>query len=193
MGLLCWPQGEPGWNDGHLKMARGPACCAEPLMVHLSKTRFLDVNRNSTSLENALEYQPACKPGSVRHRPLARTIRDGHSSGTSFAPCLGQPPRTAGLTSPCGVIAQSRTNRVAVPIRFCSRCGLPCRLRCRKRGALLPHLFTLTSSEEGAVRSLWHFPWGCPRRRLSGTVCQGSPDFPPRRPFGTCRSGRPAD
>ena len=37
-----------------------------------------------------------------------------------------------------------RTARVAVPIRFCSRCGLPCRLRCRSRGALLPHLFTLT-------------------------------------------------
>jgi hypothetical protein len=32
----------------------------------------------------------------------------------------------------------------AVPIRFCSRWGLPCRLRCRSRGALLPHLFTLT-------------------------------------------------
>src|SRR4051795_1862479 len=40
-----------------------------------------------------------------------------------------------------------RTRRVAVPIRSCSRCGLPCRLRCRSRGALLPHLFTLAFSE----------------------------------------------
>jgi hypothetical protein len=32
-----------------------------------------------------------------------------------------------------------------VPIRSCSRWGLPCRLRCRRRGALLPHLFTLTA------------------------------------------------
>jgi hypothetical protein len=32
----------------------------------------------------------------------------------------------------------------AVPIRFCSRRGLPCRPRCRGRGALLPHPFTLT-------------------------------------------------
>jgi len=39
----------------------------------------------------------------------------------------------------------SRTARVAVPIRFCSRCGLPCRFRCRTRGALLPHLFTLAA------------------------------------------------
>ena len=44
-------------------------------------------------------YQPACKPGSVGHRPLARTIRDGHSSGTTFARCLEQPTRTASLTS----------------------------------------------------------------------------------------------
>ena len=138
-------------------------------------------------------YQPACKPGSVGHRLLAQAIRDGHSSGTTFARCLEQPTRTASLTSPCGVIASQRTTRVAVPIRSCSRCGLPCRFRCRTRGALLPHLFTLAPSEEKAVRSLWHFPWGHPRRMLSGTVCRWSPDFPPRPPFGDCRSGRPAD
>ena len=92
-----------------------------------------------------IRYQPACKPGSVGHRPLARTIRDGHSSGAMFAHGLEQPTRTASLTSPCGVIARRRTFRVAVPIRFCSRCGLPCRFRCRKRGALLPHLFTLAA------------------------------------------------
>jgi len=40
-------------------------------------------------------------------------------------------------------LSLSRTARAAVPIRSCSRWGLPCRLRCRKRGALLPHLFTL--------------------------------------------------
>src|SRR3954466_10718717 len=92
-------------------------------------------------------------------------MRDGHSSGTMFAHCLEQPTRTASLTLPCGVFAFQRTARVAVPIRFCSRCGLPCRLRCRKRGALLPHLFTLTPPEGEAVRSLWHCPWGPPRLR----------------------------
>src|SRR5262249_43377919 len=25
----------------------------------------------------------------------------------------------------------------------------------------------------------WHFPWGCPRRALPGTVFPWSPDFPP--------------
>jgi hypothetical protein len=91
------------------------------------------------------KHQPACKPGSVGHRSLAQAIRDGHSSGTMFAHGLEQPTRTASLTSPCGVIARRRTFRVAVPIRFCSRCGLPCRFRCRIRGALLPHLFTLAA------------------------------------------------
>ena len=165
-------------------MARGPARYAEPLI--------------------SCRYQPACKPGSVGHRPLARTIRDGHSSGTTFARCLEQPTRTAGLTSPCGVIASQRTLRVAVPIRSCSRCGLPCRLRCRSRGALLPHLFTLASllialRKRGAkggeaVRSLWHFPWGCPRRMLSGTVCRWSPDFPLPQPFDFAGAAvRPTD
>jgi hypothetical protein len=89
-------------------------------------------------------YQPACKPGFVGHRPLARTIRDGHSSGTMFAHCLEQPTRTASLTSPPRCYRFRERTRVAVPIRSCSRCGLPCRFRCRTRGALLPHLFTLT-------------------------------------------------
>ena len=86
-------------------MVRGPMRSASNPSLLLSKTRFLHANRKTTSLENALGYQPACKPGSVGHRPLARTIRDGHSSGTMFAHGLEQPTRTAGLTSPRGVIA----------------------------------------------------------------------------------------
>jgi hypothetical protein len=50
----------------------------------------------------------------------------------------------ASLTSLPRALSLSRTTRVAIPIRSCSRCGLPCRFRCRTRGALLPHLFTLT-------------------------------------------------
>ena len=169
-------------------MARGPACSRRT--PHFSKTRLL-------SKPPSQKYQPACKPGSVGHHLLAQVIRDGHSSGTMLAHGLEQPTRTASLTSPCGVITRRRTYRVAVPIRFCSRCGLPCRFRCRIRGALLPHLFTLTAPKprgrRRAVRSLWHFPWGCPRRTLSGTVCRWSPDFPPPQPFDHSGSGRPAD
>ncbi len=83
----------------------------------------------------------------------------------------------------------------AVPIRSCSRWGLPCRHRCRSRGALLPHRFALARNAAPvpsrpwpirrngrAVRAvcfLWHFPWGRPRRSLTGTVLPWSPDFPP--------------
>jgi len=46
---------------------------------------------------------------------------------------------------------------------------------------------------------LWHFPWGCPRRALPGTVPPWSPDFPPSsylwraaiRPSGMGRYGPP--
>ncbi len=38
---------------------------------------------------------------------------------------------------PCGI------GRPAAPMRSCSRWGLPCRRRYRRRGALLPHPFTL--------------------------------------------------
>ena len=78
-----------------IDMARGPACCAEPLIAR---------------------HQPACKPGSVGHRRLAPTVRDGHSSGTMFAHGLEQPTRTAGLTSPRGVFACA--NEPASPSLF---------------------------------------------------------------------------
>jgi hypothetical protein len=41
---------------------------------------------------------------------------------------------------PCGI------GRPAAPMRSCSRWGLPCRRRYRRRGALLPHPFTLTGN-----------------------------------------------
>jgi len=85
------------------KMARGPACCAEPLISR---------------------HQPACKPGFVGHRALARTMRDGHSSGTMFAHGLEQPTRTASLTLPCGVFAC--TNEPALPSLFGLAPGVVC-------------------------------------------------------------------
>ena len=63
------------------------------------------------------------KPGSVV---------DSHSSGTCVATGLKRPTRIR------------RGPRPWIPIWSCSGWGLPCHLRYRKRGALLPHLFTLT-------------------------------------------------
>ena len=80
--------------------------------------------------------QTACKPGSVRGRTHGTIIPLGHAS---LRASRDQPGRRGESTS--GALA--RTPAPAVPIRSCSRWGLPCRRRCRKRGALLPHRFAL--------------------------------------------------
>ena len=58
------------------------------------------------------------------------TVRDGHSSGTTFARCLEQPTRTASLTSPCGVFAfandpRCRPYSVLLPVWFAMPPPLP--------------------------------------------------------------------
>jgi len=146
--------------------------------------------------------QPACKPGSVWPRGLATAERGGHSSGTDVAIRLARPTRMAGPKTTLKVALR------AIPIRSCSRWGLPCRPCCQARGGLLPHPFTLTppiyrpvcrgpAAQRGryiggAVCFLWHFPWGFPRRLLAGTVFPWSPDFPPRLNGAAARpTGRP--
>jgi hypothetical protein len=76
------------------------------------------------------ECQTACKPGSVL--PCGR---GDHSSGMRVATHLTRPTRTA-----------MRKTSGAVPIWSCSRWGLPCRLCCQRRGALLPHHFNLAAA-----------------------------------------------
>ena len=69
-----------------------------------------------------------CKPVSV-----PRCRGDSHSSRPAIADWLQRPTREsdgAGRSSP--------------PIWSCSAWGLPCQPDCSGRGALLPHLFTLT-------------------------------------------------
>ncbi len=89
--------------------------------------------------------QSACKPGSVwRGFPHVAAIRLGRPLPDASRNQPGRPVRKRpGL---------SRAR--AAPIRSCSRWGLPCRPRCRVRGGLLPHLFTLTLLEppEGGLR-----------------------------------------
>jgi hypothetical protein len=82
--------------------------------------------------------QKACKPGSVPllgvtviH--LGRRLPDASSDR----------PGKRAENRPCGYPR-------AFPIWSCSRWGLPSRFRYRKRGALLPHLFTLTGRPEPA-------------------------------------------
>lgn len=58
----------------------------------------------------------------------------------------------------------------AVPIRSCSRWGLPCRFRCRSRGGLLPHPFTLAP-----LMLRRHEPCGARGGLLSVALSLGSP------------------
>ena len=47
------------------------------------------------------------------------------------------------------MISEPRSNPRKVPIRHCSRWGLPCGGCCQPPGGLLPHRFTLTVGEQG--------------------------------------------
>ena len=125
--------------------------------------------------------QTACKPGSVPPEG-----GDDHSSGPPIAGRFSRPTRTSGAVNPA-----KRTSR-DVPIWSCSRRGLPCRRRCRRRGGLLPHPFTLAGSEEQAVCFLWRYPSGRPGRRLSAAFSPWSPDFP-RREQAPAATARPSD
>ena len=110
-----------------VQMARGPAYYAEPLIYG---------------------YQPACKPGFVGHRQRARTVRDGHSSGTMFAHGLEQPTRTAGLTARPAVFSLARTSphcrpySVLLPVWFAMPFPLP-DPRCALTAPFHPYLPSL--------------------------------------------------
>src|SRR6476620_439404 len=73
----------------------------------------------------------------------------------------------------------SGTGRPSSPIWSCSAWGFPCRQNYSCRGALLPHLFTLTAPCGEAVYFLWHFPSSpCgPARPLAGTLPCGDRTF----------------
>jgi len=104
--------------------------------------------------------RPASPYRNIARRPVSRVLSsdfrrlDDHSSGTGLTARLSRPTRAAGRKTP----AAHASAAASTPIRPCSRWGLPCRRHCWKRGALLPHRFTLTPACAGAVCFLWHFP-----------------------------------
>ena len=134
----------------------------------------------------------------IASRPVSRVLSGGCASATAIPLGRGllrassnQPGRRRGSRW-----APACPSIRAAPIRSCSRWGLPCRLRCRARGALLPHRFTLARGvcAARAVCFLWHFPWGRPRRPLAGTVVPGARTFLHRADGrkACAGSGRPA-
>ena len=143
-------------------------------------------------------WQTACKPNSVE---------DGHSSRRRIAarapatyPEVSAMPRLRSAHSPrwrAGPARiRSRSGRAAnfLPIWSCSVWGLPCLLRYRRSGALLPHLFTLTRRGEryifcGTSRLAALTPRS---RTLSGTLPCGVRTFLSRTRLRSPGSGRPA-
>jgi len=161
-------------------------------------------------------------PPSHISRPVSRVLCGVRCEPDAWRPFLwnaGCPALRA--THPDGGIRTSILERCrlsdaalhTVPIRFCSRWGLPCRLRYRKRGALLPHRFTLTAASprrpppvnrrrvKGGGRgglfsvalSLGSPPPDVIRHRMSMEPGLSSPAPSVFPEVGTRRGGRPTD
>ena len=96
--------------------------------------------------------------------------RDSHSSGAPVAWRLVQPTRTAARKRawPCGR---------AIPIRSCSRWGLPCRPCCQARGALLPHPFTLAAGKPWRFAFCGTVPGVAPAGRYPAPCFRGARTF----------------
>ena len=112
-------------------------------------------------------------------RILSALRRDGHSSGPGITAGLKRPTRRFGAPSRH---ASSRSWNF-LPIWSCSVWGLPCPHHYCRGGALLPHLFTLTSTLPprryvfcGTGRPADLNP---PSRTLSGTLLCGVRTFLP--------------
>ena len=139
--------------------------------------QYIDVEPRGRAREN--RCQTACKPGSV----TGGSPRDGHSSGTPVTGRLVRPTRAAGRkpTRRSLATAPHRPYLVLLPEGFAMPHPLP-GARCALTAPFQPCSPALGPGR--AVCSLWHFPWGRPRRALPGSVSPWSPDFPPPRASG---------
>jgi hypothetical protein len=119
--------------------------------------------------------QLACKPGSVwRVAPPRRPF-------LCDAACAGRRATNPGGGSRSHLDAElprqpCRPYSVLLPVGFAVPLTLP-QARCALTAPF--HPYRREASLEPAVCSLWHFPWGRPRRPLAATVDPWSPDFPP--------------
>jgi hypothetical protein len=114
----------------------------------------------------------ACKPGSVlglrrwiaiplgRLLPGASRDRPGRQCGSAFFGTANRP--------------NGRPYLVLLRVGFAVPLPLPV-ARCALTAPFHPY----RRPKPPAVYFLWHFPWGRPRRTLSGTLLPWSPDFPP--------------
>ncbi len=109
------------------------------------------VGRTGAS-RRVMALKPPPLPQESTSRPVSRVLYGGLAP--AWRPFLWD----AGCPAPLAVNPDDapKTGVVsrAVPIRLCSRWGLPCRFRYRSRGGLLPHRFTLARASTGGLISV---------------------------------------
>ena len=143
-------------------------------------------------LQATINCQPACKPGSVWPLRLpARTRR----------PFLWDIRCRMPRCDPPGQLARKPAwqgcPRRVVPIRSCSRWGLPCRGRCRRtRWALAPPFHPCRGKPRrsvfcGTFPRVARLP-ASPAGSYPASLFHGARTFLQRAPFGDCVSGHPA-
>ena len=84
------------------------------------------------------------------------------------------PPRSRDYQEPNGQPFLRKS--ACAPIPILHRVGFTWRTSRQAAGELLPRLSILTASKRGGI-SLLHYPWGRPRRTLSGTLPCGARTF----------------
>jgi hypothetical protein len=113
-------------------------------------------------------------------RPVSRVLYGGISP--TWRPFLWDADCPAPRAAYPDDWSEDRTGISPAPSLFGFAPGGVCRAAFVAEGAVRSYrtVSPLLPSLAGgvAVSSLWHFPWGRPRRTLSGTVSPWSPDFP---------------
>ena len=121
--------------------------------------------------------QEACKPGSVPGAVSSSKDRPpggSHSSRPAVARRLEQPTRTSRDETSLPLPRRTRARGpylALLRVGFAVRALLPTP-RCALAAPFHPY------RPKAVVCSLWHFPWGHPRRALPATLVSWSPDFP---------------
>jgi hypothetical protein len=124
--------------------------------------------------------QMACKPGSVLSVNRGMAIPLGRLSPSASRDRPGRQPGNRQTPSLFGLAPGGACRAASVAVRAVRSC---------RTVSPLPQP-VLGDLGRSAVCFLWRFPWGRPRRTLSGTVSPWSPDFP--HPFRSAAI-RPSD
>ena len=151
-------------------------CSIQRPQSRRTRKRIYSLVRFVSNVAERVKCQTACKPGSVPPRYAGRgwpflwdaRYRAPHatypSGGAKARPAPGNAgclPLLLGL-APGGVFPAAAVAGGAV----------------RSYRTISPLPPAGYPRDRLAVCFLWHFPWGCPRRALPGTVPPWSPDFP---------------